>query len=84
MRYQLEPVACEKVGCVRVTHEPRRGPQSGLVCCRGCYLREYRGTAIPNGAVCRCGEGNPAALIKKAGRVSCLNCRAKHAARLAA
>jgi hypothetical protein len=81
-----EPVQCEKEGCPRVTYEPRRGPESGLVCCRGCYLREWRGTAIPMGAACwfRCGERNPVALVKKCGRVACLNCRAKNAARVAA
>ena len=56
--------------CPRDCHEGRRG------LCRGCYLRAFRGTALPEGAACVCGVDNPIVLVKCGGGVRCYNCRA--------
>jgi hypothetical protein len=57
--------------CPRDAIEPRRG------LCRGCYMREYRGTSLPAAAACSCGMSNPVALVKcRGGDVRCYNCRA--------
>jgi hypothetical protein len=67
--FSIQVNACRL--CPRPALEPRRG------LCRGCYLREYRGTALPEGAACVCGVSNPITLVKcKGGGVRCYNCRA--------
>lgn len=64
-----DPVTCR--ACPRATDEPRRG------LCRACYLRAYRGTALPADAACECGAHNPIVLVTtRAGAVRCYNCRA--------
>ncbi len=56
--------------CPRLTTELR------LDMCIGCYLREKRGTALPEGAACSCGAHNPIVLVFVDGKVTCYNCRA--------
>ena len=58
--------------CPRPAIQPRRG------LCRGCYMRQYRGSELPEGAACVCGVSNPITLVKckKGGPVRCYNCRA--------
>lgn len=69
---------CTRFPCTRLAAKGRRG------LCRGCYLRDYRGTAIPEGARCECGMSNPAALVKTGPAVRCYNCRALARAALVA
>lgn len=56
--------------CPRMTDEPRKGQ------CLGCYQRTRRGSALPAGARCLCGQSNPIALVRTHWGVSCYNCRA--------
>lgn len=56
--------------CPRMTDEPRGGK------CLGCYQRTRRGTALPTGARCTCGQDNPIALVRSPWGVICYNCRA--------
>lgn len=69
------PATCRL--CPRDVLEGRRG------LCRGCYLRAYRGTALPEGAQCACGVSNPIALVKAGEAVRCYNCRALERAAVA-
>jgi hypothetical protein len=47
--------------------------------CQPCYLRAYRGTALPPAARCArpgCVVKNPIVLVRTASGVRCYNCRA--------
>ena len=45
--------------------------------CIACYLRECRGTALPEHACCfTCKTDNPLVLVRTGSLVSCYNCRA--------
>lgn len=67
---------CRK--CPRTSNQLRDG------LCFACYLRERRGTSLPDGARCfTCENPNPIVLVLQGHRVLCLNCRALERAQCA-
>jgi hypothetical protein len=75
---EREPVLCDS--CPRLTRAPKMGK------CQACYLRSYRGSALPARARCErrgCHERNPIVLVRVGDAVRCYNCRALDRARAA-
>lgn len=69
-------LGCRK--CPRSSNQLRDGM------CFACYLRERRGTSLPDGAQCfTCQTPNPIVLVMQGPRVLCLNCRALERAQVA-